>query len=207
MARRAKEDYVAVMTEAAKRRILAGEDVRIADIAAEFGVTPGLVHFYFGDRRALEDAAWREILVSSVDADLEAVGEHGARGDWAAVHELVRDVFSAERDGIRATHLRGAVEGLRSPALAAILAAEHARTIGAWEALVRHFQETGIVATDLEPRAIAALVVAVPLGVSAALPDLDDASRTAIADAWTAMLRAVLEPPGPRAADDAGRAG
>lgn len=192
MARRAKADYVAVMTEAARRRLLAGEDVKVADIAAEFGVTPGLVHFYFGDRRSLEDAAWREILIESVDADLEAVGEYGARSDWDALRTHVREVFAAERDGVRATHLRAAVEGQRSPELARTLASEHARTVGAWEALIRHFLASGVVATDLEPRALAALVVALPLGVSAVLPDLDDATRGEIADTWTAMLRAVL---------------
>lgn len=154
MARRAKEDDVAVMTESAERRLLAGEEVKVGDIAAEFGVTPGLVHFDFGDRRTLEDAAWREILSASVDADLEAVGEYGARGDW--------------------------------------------------DALLRHSLASGVVATDLEPRALAALVVALPLGLSAVLPDLDDVTRVAIADAWTAMLRAVLDP---EAAGGAGRAG
>lgn len=197
MARRAKEDYVALMTESAKRRLLAGEDVKVADIAAEFGVTPGLVHFYFGDRRSLEDAAWRELLVASVDADLDAVGEHGERNDWMAVGALIREVFSAEREPVRATHLRGVVAGQRSAVLAGILSEEHRRTIGAWEALVRHFIASGTVATELDPRAVATLVVALPLGVSAVLPDMEEDLRGALADAWTAMLRAVLEPPPP----------
>ena len=133
MARRAKEDDVAVMTESATRLLLAGEEVEVADIAAD-------------------------------------------------------------RDRDRATHLRAAVEGQRSPELAGTLASEHARTVGAWEALLRRSLASGVVATDLEPRALAALVVTLPLGLSAVLPGLDDATRVAIADAWTAMLRAVLHP-------------
>lgn len=197
MARRAKEDYVALMTEAARRRLVAGEEIRVADIAEEFGVTPGLVHFYFGDRRSLEDAGWREVLVSSVDADLEAVGELGGRADWDALRALLGEVFSAERDAVRTTHLRGVVSGMRSVALAEALAQEHARTIGSWEALLRHFLATGVVATELDPRAIAALVVALPLGVTAVLPDADEELRGAIAEAWATMLRAVLEPAEP----------
>jgi AcrR family transcriptional regulator len=201
MARRAKEDYLLVMMEAAGRRLQAGEDVRVADIAAELGVTPGLVHFYFGDRRSLEDAAWRELIVSSVHEDLAAVAEIGAHQDWDAVRALIGEVLTAERSRVRETHLRGTVEGRRSPELAEVLAEEHERTIGAWEALISHAIDEGIASTALSPRAIAALVVAVPLGLTAILPEMDEGLRNELAEAWTAMLRAVLDVP-PAAGSD-----
>lgn len=193
MARPPKEDWVPLMRSAAARRLREGEDVRIMDVAEELGTSPALVHFYFGDRQHLVDEAWREILWAFVDEDSERVAEAAGRRDWDAIAALIRDILSEERDASRRAHVRAVGEGVVSPDLGATLREAHEATVRNWTDLLRTSIEQGGAETPLDLEAVCMLVVAIPLGLSALDPEMTPARREAVAAAYTAMLRAVLD--------------
>jgi AcrR family transcriptional regulator len=193
MARPPKEDWVPLMRQEAVKRLKSGQDVKVMDIAEELGTSPALVHFYFGDRQHLVDEAWREILWAFVEGDAGQVARFAEDRDWVGVARLVRDILSEERDATHAAHVRAAGEGMASPDLAATLREVHESTIETWVGLLRQAAEAGQVETKLDHDALATLLVAVPIGLAAVDPDMEPQRRRAIADAYTAMLRAVLD--------------
>lgn len=193
MARPPKEDWVPLMRQEAVKRLKDGRDVKVMDIAEELGTSPALVHFYFGDRQHLVDEAWREILWAFVEGDAGKVARFAEDRDWDGVSRLVRDILSEERDATHAAHVRAAGEGMASPDLAATLREVHESTIEKWVSLLRQSAEAGQVETNLDHDALATLIVAVPIGLAAVDPDMEPRRRRAIADAYTAMLRAVLD--------------
>jgi AcrR family transcriptional regulator len=193
MARPPKEDWVPLMRQTAVKRLKEGRDVKVMDIAEELGTSPALVHFYFGDRQHLVDEAWREILWAFVDDDADRVAEFAQDRDWDGVGALVRDILSVERDSTHVAHVRAAGQGASSPDLAATLREVHESTIEKWVSLLKQSIAAGQAETRLDLDAIATLIVAVPIGLAAVDPDMDAGRRAAIAEAYTAMLRAVLD--------------
>jgi AcrR family transcriptional regulator len=194
MARPPKDDWVPLMRGRAAARLAEGRDVRIMEIAAELGTSPALVHFYFGDRQRLIDAAWRQILEAYVEDDAARIADAAARTDWDAVAALVREILAPERDAVHRAHVRAAAEGQRSEALAGVLDEVHDATVTRWRDLLVASIERGAAATPLDPQALALLIVAVPLGLAIVRPELEEAQRRSLAEAYTAMLRSVLDP-------------
>ena len=193
MARPPKEDWVPLMRGEAVRTLKEGGEVKVMEIAERLGTSPALVHFYFGDRRHLIDEAWRDILWAFVDDDAGDVARFASDRDWDGVAQLVREILSPKRDDTHAAHVRAAGEGLASNDLRATLREVHEATIGRWVELLRTTIEAGQAETRLDLDAIATLVVAVPIGLAAVDPDMSPQRRRAVAEAYTAMLRAVLD--------------
>jgi AcrR family transcriptional regulator len=193
MARPPKEDWVPLMRQTAVKRLKEGRDVKVMEIAEELGTSPALVHFYFGDRQHLVDEAWRQILWAFVDEDADRVAEFAQDRDWDGVAVLVRDILSVERDATHVAHVRAAGEGASSPDLAATLREVHESTIDKWVSLLKQSIAAGQAETTLDLDAIATLIVAVPIGLAAVDPQMDAGRRAAVAEAYTAMLRAVLD--------------
>jgi AcrR family transcriptional regulator len=193
MARPPKEDWVPLMRQTAVRRLKEGRDVKVMDIAEELGTSPALVHFYFGDRQHLIDEAWRQILWAFVDDDAGDVARFAEDRDWDGVATLVREILSEARDTTHSAHVRAAGEAVSSPDLRATLREVHEATIERWVDLLRASVGTGVIATPLDLDALATLFVAVPIGLAAVDPDMEPSRRAAVAQAYTAMLRAVLD--------------
>jgi AcrR family transcriptional regulator len=181
------------MRSEAVKRLREGREVKVMDIAEELGTSPALVHFYFGDRQHLVDEAWREILWAYVDDDAERVAGFAKDRDWDGVAALLREVLSEERDEVHSAHVRAAGEGIASADLGATLREVHEATIDHWVKLLRRSIEDGKAETSLALDAIATLIVAVPIGLAAIDPDMEPARRAAVAAAYTAMLRSVLD--------------
>ena len=194
MARPPKDDWVPKMRRSAAAKLAEGSDVRIMDIAEELGTSPALVHFYFGDRQHLVEEGWKEVLEAYVEEDLTRIANAAERIDWEAVAVLVRDILAPRRDGTHQAHVRAAAEGQRSEPLGAAVTEVHDRTIERWRQLLLASMELDAASTPLDPEAIATLVVAVPLGLAAVRPNPTPTQRRALATAYTAMLRAVLDP-------------
>ncbi|MGD9998934.1 MAG: TetR family transcriptional regulator [Ilumatobacteraceae bacterium] len=194
MARIAKADYLSLMVDAARRRLEAGDEVTIGAIAAELGVSAGLVHFYFGSRQALIDAAWRSIMMAFVANDQDDVTTFAETSDWDGVAELVRRIFSPERDLVHLTHVRAAVEAMRAPELRALLLEATDVTVASWKELIDRYSALGVVSTPLDSEALAMLFMAVPMGIAVVAPELTDRQRSTVAEAWAMMIRAVLDP-------------
>lgn len=194
MARKAGADYKPLMTEAAVRRLLAGEPVTIAAIADEFEVSKPLVHFYFGNLEALLEAAWESLFMAFVDNDTADVAKFGDAVDWEGLNGLVAQVFSPERDDVHRAHVRASADAQAGGPLRRQLDASTKDTIAGWVELVEQYSELGVVSTPLDPEALALLIAAVPMGVTVMVPELTDVQRTNVATAWASMLRAVLDP-------------
>jgi AcrR family transcriptional regulator len=194
MARTAKADYRALMTQVARRRLESGEEVTVTSVAAELNVSPGLVHFYFGDRQSLLNSAWQEILMAHVDGDVAAVRSFAESTDWNGLRELSDRVFAEDRDDLHLAHLRASVESQQDRDLSKIFESTTEITVGHWMAEIASAIEAGIAQTSLDHRALGILIMAMPLGIAAARPRLTDDERTELSHAWSTMLRAVLEP-------------
>jgi AcrR family transcriptional regulator len=194
MARPPKDDWVPKMRSSAATRLAQGEDVRIMDIADELGTSPALVHFYFGDRQHLVEEGWKEVLEAYVEEDLTRIADAAERLDWEAVAVLVRDILAPRRDATHLAHVRAAAESQRSDALGATVGEIHDRTIERWRELLLASMARDAASTTLDPEAIATLIVAVPLGLAAVRSHPTARQRRALATAYTAMLRAVLDP-------------
>ncbi len=193
MARPPKEDWVPLMRGQAVKRLKEGRDVKVMEIAEELGTSPALVHFYFGDRQHLVDEAWRDILWAFVDDDAARVAEFAVDRDWEGVAQLVLDILSPARDATHIAHVRAAGEGMASNDLGATLREVHEATIERWITQLREAVAAGQVETQLDLDALATLIVAVPIGLAAVDPDMEPRRRRAVAQAYTAMLRAVLD--------------
>jgi AcrR family transcriptional regulator len=181
------------MRQEAVKRLQDGRDVKVMEIAEELGTSPALVHFYFGDRQHLVDEAWREILRAFVEQDSERVARLADDRNWDGVAELVREVLSPERDTIHAAHVRAAGEGIASGDLRATLREVHESTIDNWVGLLRAAIAESKAETRFDLDAIASLIVAIPIGLAAVDPAMEPSRRRAIADVYTAMLRAILD--------------
>lgn len=183
-----------LMIEAAGRRLALGQEVTVAAVAAEVGVSPGLVHFYFGDRQQLVDAAWRTILMAFVPSDQADVTAFAETRDWDGVAELVRHIFSAERDQVHLSHVRASVEAQRSEVLRALMAETTEVTVESWRSIMDRYIALGVASTPLDTEALALMFVAMPMGVAVVAPELTDHQRAIVAEAWSTMIRAVLDP-------------
>jgi AcrR family transcriptional regulator len=183
-----------LMIDAARRRLEAGDEVTIGAVAAELEVSPALVHFYFGSRQALVDAAWRSIMMAFVSSDQDDVVTFAETSDWDGVGDLVRRIFSPDRDVVHLTHVRAAVEAMRAPALRQLLVEATDVTVGEWKSLIDRYRAAGVVSTPLDGEALGLLFVAVPMGVAVVAPELTDRQRAIVAEAWATMIRAVLDP-------------
>ncbi len=193
MARPPKDDWVPLMRGRAVERLRSGSDVKMMEIAEELGTSPALVHFYFGDRQHLVDEAWRDILWSFVEEDASEVATFAKDRDWDSVAALIRRILSPDRDATHLAHVRAAAEGQHSQDLEGTLREVHEATIARWRGLIEAAVADGTVTTDLDPDALATLIVAVPLGLAAVVPQLSPKRRKEVARAYGAMLRAVLD--------------
>jgi AcrR family transcriptional regulator len=194
MARPPKDDWVPLMRGRAVERLKAGADVKVMEIAEELGTSPALVHFYFGDRQHLVDEAWREILWSFVEEDATEVAAFATGRDWDGVAALIRRILSPARDATHLAHIRAAAEGQHSSDLDGTLREVHEATIARWRDLIKESLAEGVISTELDADALATMIVAVPLGLAAVVPQLSPKRRKEVAKVYGAMLRAVLDP-------------
>lgn len=194
MARTPKADYLPLVIEAARRRLLEGEEVTVASIAAELDISPSLVHFYAGNRQEIVASAWRSILASYVDTDQQTIVAATQAGDWEIVAELIRVVFARERDHMRRAHVRVVAESFHNEFLRELVDEEARDTVRSWLRILRAAQGAGVISTSLDLEAIARLIVGVPLGITAQGIALTPKQRKGVAEAWSSVLRAALRP-------------
>lgn len=193
MARTPKEDYRPLMISAVVKKLRNGEEVTVHDVAAELGVSTALVHFYFKEKQDLVAAAWREIFLSFVADDQREIDAFTPGRNWQGVADLVRRIFSAERDAIHVAHFRGLHEATINPKVAEIAAAVNEETIATWSQLLLQAEQVGTVKLRVDPEVIALLITSVPPGIAAVRPDLSDTEREQLSLLWVNMIRAVLD--------------
>lgn len=194
MARPAKADYVPLMVQLVSKKLLANQEVKIADVASELSVSPALVHFYFSDLKTLIDAAWQNIFMAYVNEDLAAVDKFAPGKNWEGVKQLIDEIFSEERDEIHFAHARTLSNRFNSDDFNALISETHEAQINEWQKLMEKYTKEGIVDPITDVRALALLFVAVPLGVSLVKPTLTPGERKSLSEAWLTMIRGIMDP-------------
>lgn len=194
MARPAKADYVPLMVQLVSKKLLANQEVKIADVASELSVSPALVHFYFNDLKTLINAAWQNIFMAYVNEDLAAVDEFAPGKNWEGVKQLIDEIFSEERDEIHFAHARTLSNRFNSEDFNALISETHEAQINEWQKLMEKYTKEGIVDPITDVRALALLFVAVPLGVSLVKPTLTPGERKSLSEAWLTMIRGIMDP-------------
>ena len=153
---------------AAAHRVLVEQGVRAATtrrIAAEAGVTVGLIHYHF----ATKDELFAEVLARSTGALVEAVRTTSAEG--SSLEECVRDLLAraVRRSGVLLGQLQLTIAVMRSPDLAPLATVKYRNVIAA---LAQRFRVTPNPPADPEALALAFLTVADGLVViTSALPE------------------------------------
>lgn len=194
MARPPKADYVNLMIKLVSKKLLNNEEIKIADVASELQVSPALVHFYFHDLKTLTDAAWQNIFMAFVNEDLDAVNEFAPGKDWDGVRNLIRAIFSAERDDIHFSHAKALTNRFNSEEFNTVVGETHEAQIDSWKNLMEKYTQAGVVKPVVDTQALAILFIAVPLGVALVKPELTPGERKNLSEAWLAMIRAVMDP-------------
>jgi len=194
MARPAKADYVPLMIDLVSKKLLANQEVKIADIANELSVSPALVHFYFHDLKTLIDAAWQHIFMAFVNEDLAAVDEFAPGKNWEGVKHLIDEIFSPEREEIHFAHARALSNRYSSEDFDSLISETHEAQFKEWQKLMEKYTKEGVVDPVVDIRALAILFVAAPLGVSLVKPSLTPGERKSLSDAWLTMIRGIMDP-------------
>jgi AcrR family transcriptional regulator len=194
MARPPKADYVRLMIDLVSKKLLTNQDVKIADIATELKVSPALVHFYFHDIKTLVDAAWQSIFMAYVNQDLDAVDEFAPGKNWEGVKKLIDEIFSPEREAIHFAHARALANRFNSEEFNSVVEETHESQINLWNALMDKYTKEGVVDPVVDPKALALLFIAAPLGIALVKPELSAAERKGLAETWLTMIQAVMDP-------------
>ena len=194
MARPAKADYVPLMIQLVSKKLLANQEVKIADVASELHVSPALVHFYFHDLKTLIDAAWQHIFMAFVNEDLAAVDEFAPGKNWEGVKQLIDEIFSPDREEIHFAHARALSNRFNSEDFDSLISETHEAQIKEWQKLMDKYTQEGVVAPRVDTRALALLFVAAPLGVSLVKPSLTPGERKSLSEAWLTMIRGIMDP-------------
>jgi len=108
---------------AAAFRVVAREGLDAASvkmIAADAGLTPGLLHYHFPNKGALLEAVLRGALESYLDASRRRRTTTAAKDQITALFRFARDSVDAERDFFK-VRLAFAAAALTNPALAAVV--------------------------------------------------------------------------------------
>ncbi|MCP3803559.1 TetR/AcrR family transcriptional regulator [Allokutzneria sp. A3M-2-11 16] len=176
---------------AAAHQVLVEQGVPAATtrrIAAEAGVTVGLIHYHF----ATKDELFAEVLARSTGALVEAVRTTSAEG--SSLEDCVRDLLAraVRRSGVLLGQLQLTIAVMRSPELAPLATAKYRDVVGA---LAQRFRVTPNPPADPEALALAFLTVADGLVVIASA--LPEASGLVAAAERTILSGAALGPGSP----------
>ncbi|SDM17987.1 TetR/AcrR family transcriptional regulator [Allokutzneria albata] len=173
---------------AAAHQVLVEQGVRAATtrrIAAEAGVTVGLIHYHF----ATKDELFGEVLARSTATLVEAVRTTSTEG--SSLQECVRDLLerAVRRAGVLLGQLQLTISVMRSPELAPLATAKYREVV---TALAQRFRTTPNPPADPEALALAFLTVADGLVVlTSALPE----ARGLVAAAEHTILSGVAPAP------------
>jgi AcrR family transcriptional regulator len=108
---------------AAAFRVVAREGLEAASvkaIAADAGLTPGLLHYHFPTKAALLEAVLRASLENYLRLLRETREANGAADQISAYFRMARESLEAERDFFK-VRLAFAAQALTNPELAAVL--------------------------------------------------------------------------------------
>ena len=195
--RRAQPDSRAELIDAAIDIILKDgiDALRIEDVCDRVGVTKGSLYWHFNDRTGLIREALLEHLRRLSEAQLAALGE-AVEGFSTRDEYLVRiasalvDPFDLQEVEARWQRFELIATSRRDPEMAQVMAEIQRRHQRYLTDLMELASARGVLRADVDPKALAAMLIAVGMG-SNVLSLLEDDGPTA--DSWSRLLFLMIE--------------
>ena len=169
--------------------------LRIEDVCERVGVTKGSLYWHFNDRTGLIREALLEHMRRIGEAQLaalsDAVSSDATRDEYLLrIAGALVDPFDASEVESRWQRLELITTSRRDPELAAIMSDIQRRHQRYLTDLMETASARGLLRPDVDPKALAAMLVAVGMG-SNLLSLLGDDAPTP--DAWTRLLFVMIE--------------
>lgn len=164
-------------------------------IAETAGVTAGSLHYHFGSKSKLFDAVCEYVYGKIIERSMEALtGPYSVRGLLRAVlgESLRINRESPELAGFVAT---APIDARRHPELTEPFERQATMMIRTLSDAVKDGQRAGLVRTDLDPVAVAAMISAIVDGFAHAAVSVDAAEMDRMNDLFDELL---LDPDLPR---------
>ena len=179
--------------QAAVRSIDGGGEgaVRVVAVAKDAGVTQGMVSYYFQTRENLVAEAQAARFMATLNEDTGFFGsvvETVSTGAELrqAMPQLLSFMFSDDRRAMRAARIAAFGAATARPELMASIAAAHQEFLDGVHNVILRGQEKGLMAADLDARAIASILTGSLLGLF--VSDIDSA-RPSDDDMLTTLYR------------------
>ena len=175
--------------------------LRVAELAERCNVAVGLLYHYFKDRQALIAEVRARQFISIVEHDI-----HRVTGDMSP-HTTVDGLMAMAVESFGASLVDAARRSNRWKRIAILAATEHnevlrerireeqAKAAAALTDLLADAQTKGLVRDDLNPKAIALMIEAIPLGT--VLADISPSTAPS-QEEWMKVLNEVLRTFGPQ---------
>ena len=195
--RRTQPDSRAELIDAAIDIILRDgiDALRIEDVCERVGVTKGSLYWHFNDRTGLIRESLLEHMRRVGEAQLsvlsDAVGSNATRDEYLArVAGAVVDPFDAKEVESRWQRLELITTSRRDPEMAAIMADIQRRHQRYLTDLMETASARGLLRADVDPKAVAAMLVSVGMGSNLLSLLGEDGPNP---DAWSGFLFVMIE--------------
>jgi AcrR family transcriptional regulator len=177
--------------------------VRVARIAAAAGVTTGALYGHFQSRDGLIAAAQIHYLGLQYTHYMEAfdfahaVNQEAAASGTADYANFIQDLFSDTGERARHMWAEAVDRSLTDEDLAADLRPIEFALVDRAREQIQSLQEAGLVAPELDPRAVAALRIAASLGAAFTAPIYadDPELKSKMIEAWPLLVRSFAPRP------------
>jgi AcrR family transcriptional regulator len=187
------------MPEAGQAILTAARDIveengpnslRVSDVAERAGVAVGLLYHYFDDRDDLIDAVREAQFLARIEADIADLARKVGPNelDTTAVLKVIIDDFSDPRSKKRRDYRLDRMEALAAarynPELTKRLVQAQKRLSASIQKTIERAKADGIVAQDVDTKALAFFLEVLPLGTALAHVYADLPSQ----EAWRNLL-------------------
>lgn len=172
--------------------------LRVTAIAQEADVALGLIRHHFGSRDGMVAAAQQRRLEGATRDDIAAtrtlLGQSDHDSLWDGIEQLTRATVDRTRADVRLSRFASVATAHGRPDVRTAIGGTFGELLDDMAALIREAVDRGLVATPLDPRAIATFIQSYALGLL--VHDLDPASvdDEDLSAVIMTAVRAILSP-------------
>jgi len=171
--------------------------VRMAQVARDAGVTPGLITYYFGSREHLVVEAQLARFLAMLPADVKFFSEQltldkTAANANAAARSMFENALSSARAEIRRRRLSALGAAIERPEMLEKLAEGQRTLIDAGEQTFSRMKKLGLLKPTVDPRGLAGFVFSLSFG--SVLIDImgDDTTRAGMSSIVQVIVDALI---------------
>ncbi len=173
-------------------------DLRVTAIAAEAEVAIGLIRHHFGSRDGLVADAQKRRIEGATRDDISAIhlllSAADAKGLWAGLELLTRALIDRQRASTRLSRFAAVATAHGRPEVRSAIGETLSSLIDELTGVITEARERGLIAPDLEPRAVATFIQSYALGLLVHDLDPEQVDDEALIAVVMAAVRAILVP-------------